>query len=34
MPAAAASGKEIDAEEDNEQEPDNEEEDFLDEENE
>lgn len=34
MPAAAASGKETDAEEDNEQETDNEEEDFLDEENE
>ena len=34
MPAAAASGKETDAEEDNEQETDNEEEEFLDEENE
>ena len=34
MPTAAASGKETDAEEDNEQETDNEEEDFLDEENE
>ena len=33
-PMAAASGKETDAEEDNEQETDNEEEDFLDEENE
>lgn len=34
MPAAAASGKETDAEEDNAEETDNEEEDFLDEENE
>ena len=34
MPAAATSGKETDAEEDNEQETGNEEEDFLDEENE
>ena len=34
MPAAAAPGKETDAEEDNEEETDNEEEDFLDEENE
>ena len=34
MPAAAASGKETDAEEDNEQKTDNDEEDFLDEENE
>ena len=33
-PAAAAPGKETDAEEDNEEETDNEEEDFLDEENE
>ena len=34
MPAVTASGKETDAEEDNEEETDNEEEDFLDEENE